>query len=535
MFALRQGWWVNEEAEARVYKRLRQIFRGLERRDAMPGGAGRATLDEELAALVTELSAEVVPAPVEELDRPPPRAAAVAMAMALFSQPHFAATLSTDEASLSRAPDPPLVVPNEALEEALGLSQWELEDIREEVDRRVGDVLLQARALKWLTSHFDVDGGNHEGLFRVLFPGLNPEQLGQVELIRRGGRLYAVVDQSQLPPSTLFLNWAVPAETPGYSPTGTFDGRYVDVALRRSLARGIGVDEDKVAERLSHIVTIIPRRSRDAFLQHDGWRSSGFACVTQLGSSYTRSTWLTRELSPEMVDHSQWLRVHGDKVEVRRVRAVFSLFAQQRVNDMMKQLYGEMMAQIHHEVGRPTLRGEAHPHRMTDLVLYDFGRHLRAVLEPLTDWAASGETSKFLAERFSVEADVMKSTLTEVAAAWSRHLDKGWCGAPAAGRTQSARSVLSLHMIHTHGALRRLYHRMPDPRAEHRDILMLYAGHYLATSPAERLWDEDDPTLPPGGDPVGAWFWGSWLRILDASDIDNSTYSGPVEVTLPTF
>ena len=150
---------------------LWRIFRGIEQHTMVTDGGAIAS-DGALRKAFSDFAAGIGTGEDNEWAKPA-RRARVAMALAVYSQPHLAVTFKrqTIEGDLE---DPALVLQTYTLEKALGLPQWELDDIREVVDVRVGKTLKQARALHWLWTRFGLPKSNPEPMFRVLIPGAKP-------------------------------------------------------------------------------------------------------------------------------------------------------------------------------------------------------------------------------------------------------------------------------------------------------------------------------------------------------------------------
>jgi hypothetical protein len=505
----------------RSLRLLRRIARGMERRHAIEGAA-RIEIDKQILEAVDELADAERQVPVDVIGDPPPRAVAVALATAIFAQPHLSmlfselhtdATEEVEPAPLSSG-DAPFVLPPEVLPEALGLPNWELEDIREDVDRKVGLVLKQARAVRWLWAHFGIPDSSAEQLFRVLFPAA-PGKLSPVGLMRRGPQLYALASQEVTPPvESLYLSWLPVVEEKSFPPLRTFRAIYVNPNLRRSLGRSIGAADEEVVQILESMVTVIPRGATTKFLQHDGWRARGFAAITGVPAPYGEPAWLSRALEPEDVAWGSWLFAKPEGgLEVGDARHAFDMLAVTRVNGVLRQLYGEMFARL--------LHGEANG-RGGDLILLDVERHIRAVLKPLVAWAEAPQTSGWIAAQLRIPSEVVQRAMDKVAAEWKEQLDLAWVGAPADGHGRTVQALITTHLVVLQDGLRSAMARRADPRGPHKDILLLFAAQYFAHAPLERLWAEasENNTWPSVRvsvtDVVGQWFWGAWTRVLDA-------------------
>ena len=513
---------------------LQRFFELLEARVDLYQGD---TIDDPGETLATTLDAlrELLTQPTRThaAEGPPPRRVAVAMALALQSQPHLASTFDfggdggtekVHEREHCR-PEAPFVLSNEVLESALSLSEWELDELREDVDRRASRSLKQHRCLHYLWTHFGLQKGNHDGLFRVLFPGA-PRTRTRPELLRRHTQLYAVVEQEPSPPIlSLYLSWLPIDPATTLAPQATFNHRSVDVGLRRSLSRSIGADEAEVNALLDGMVTILPRHRVAQFLEHDQWRSSGFATISDLCPDYVAANWLTRRIKADGAEWKRWLRANKDgSLEVLgEERALFDALAMSRVQAMMRQLYGALIARVDSE---PV----DHEPGLDDLHLYDVGRHLRLVLAPLLMWASDPRTHTHIANTLKIDLGVVAERMLEIRELWEDQAGRAWYGPPTESRRHSIQTILARHLIALHGSLRRMTHRVPDSRWGHRSLLLLFTAHYLSEARIERLWlkglsdsivDEASP-LPPPEDVVGTWFWTIWQRLLNQIDSETA-------------
>lgn len=455
----------------------------------------------------------------------PPKSIALAMGLAVHSQPHLSVTLAhldstgTEDIPLNAAlaHEEPVVRPAENLRDALGLQDWELDDLREEVDRRAGRVMKQRRALTWLWRHFGLPHAAPEPLFRHLFPGISG-RLGEIGLYRHGAQLYAVLDQTMTGEESLYLTWRSQGNS-GARAVGTFRGRYVAEALRHSLARAIGASEEEIVHLLDHMVAIVPRSNASGFLTHDAWRVRGAASLTGLASPYPCATWLEGRVWPEAIPTDAWISVEGGKLSARRPRAVFDKLALIRTTVMMRQVYGELIGRF---TGDPALSATG----PEVLPLYELGHHLRTVLRPVLEWASDPHTATYIAKKLSVPEAEATRELKEISEAWESQAADVWWGISTDPTKPTVQGNLALHLMATACAVEDLLRRAPDPRWPHRDLLLLFLGHYFANAPIQRLWARTD--APPDIDPVGRYFWGTWQRVLDTGfDTDSATWTGP--------
>lgn len=465
-----------------------------------------------------------------------PRRVSVAMASAVFSQPHLAATfgpgwrdgtIKVDDRP-SYPAEAPLVIVPESLERALGLSRWELDDLREEVDRRAGHALKRERALAWMWNAFEVYAGKAAPLFRVLFPDMPRAERAQ--LVRRSSRLYAIADTSDSPLPALYLGWLGANEEGQHPPLSSFQARSVDPGLRRKLARGVGGVPWEVDRILDQMVVLIPARRAQAFLERDQWRIAGHSVLTGLGDDYLGGTSLVRAIERDGLEWPRWLSVmDGEVVVDRNPRALFDEFALDRAQSVLSHTYAALLARVEQtDPDDPVLTLE-------DLDLFDVPRHLSAALTPMLDWARSEDTRAHIAARLRADRDAVARALDGLAAAWESHLNTRWLAPPSTGRPHTIAGIVLGHLVATHRGLVRLCRRGPDPRWEHRNLGLLFAAHYLVDAPIERLWmrslsdvpyDEERP-LPPPEDVPGTWFWPAWMAVLKELNKGSSPTNTP--------
>ena len=502
---------------------LSKFIFGLAQRHQIEDPELRQQYDAELLPWTTRVIQSVRRPLQTDVGVAPPRRIGVAMGLALHTAPHFSVTLSVpvragsvDPGEPERRADFPALMPRGiTLESALQISDWELDELREEVDRRAGTALKQIRIVNWLWSYF---GSGPQGdaagrMGRILFPGIEARS---ADLVRRGGNLYVLVDQKHpAPEAALWLPWLAPQ--PAVSPT-SFRARAVDPGLRTRLARGVGADDDEVAELLETMVSLVPRENAAAFLHLDQWRSSSRALMTDLGASYTAAEWLARPLPADGADWRTWLEASGATLSLKgSPEQVFDALALPRVGAMVRQLYGLILA----SVDRDGLGADG-PFPL-DLDIYDVPFHMKAVLQPLLSWPGDETTHQTVAEVLGLSADVVARTLVGVQERWQAQASTSWLGAPG-GFPPSILTVVMKHIMALHASLRELMVFEPDPRWEHTDLMLLFAAHYLREARLERLWVRDlsdvqeegvRSRLPPVEDIAGHWFWRTFLRLLD--------------------
>ncbi len=520
---------MDDEPQHTVDTLMHRFVRMLEHRVSLQGVHAIARHDEEVVGVADEL-ATLLRRPLRTLpDEPPPRRIGIAMALALHGAPHLSATLprprrtgSVALAEPARRPaDPPLSLTSEVLEEVLGMATWELDELREEIDRRASKQLKLARTSAWLWSHFHVQDDGPFTLSSVLLPGATDTSS---ELVMRGSQLYLLLEPpNPIPHQAIFLHWLAPDAE--WAPTLTFQARALDPTLKARIARGIGADDEEVEELLGAMIASTPSTDPERFLHLDQWRAHGHAVLADLGTPYGVGRWLTQPLPPDGADWPAWLVANesGALTVTSPLGRVFDALALPRVTAMMRMLYAAMLAQIDRD-------GRQHPNRVgpEDLVLFDLHRHMRAVLQPLIDWASSPMTHREVAGDLDRSVEEVAALLTEVRQAWLQQMATSWCGPPGS-RTPSIQTLLIQHAIALHQSLRRLMRRQADPRADHCDVLLQFCAHYLREARLERLWtahlsdcaDELDegPPLPPPEDVAGHWFWRTWTRLLDGAEL----------------
>jgi hypothetical protein len=466
----------------------------------------------------------------------PPRSIGVAFALAVFSQPHMFSTMPWDDRSSTedirqtkpRQPDRPLNVPTDLLAEATGLPQWELDELREDIDRRAGNQLVLSRVHTWLVNHFDIPNARTEQMFNVLFPGA-AGQVGTVGIARRGAQLYALVDQDSPPPyPSVYLPWLVADDESSYTPTGAFKGRYVDIGLRRQLGNSLGAGPDAMAELLDNIITIVPRRNASRFIAHDHWRAAGFEALTGLAGPYPSAGALTDPLLPDEVETSRWMGNKGGKLVFREAAGVFDILAVRRVRHMLRQLYAHILGGLLTEPEPLDPDAGWVPPTTADLLVIDTCMHVSRTLQPLLDWAAADATVKHLASVYGVDEDEAAVVLGKINAIWKAQAERQWTSPPTRAVPRSIAVGVADHLLRTQDALRVLFHKRAESKQSHRELLLLFAGHYFSESPVQRLWEDERVDGAGGLDPVGKWFWATWTRLLEMMRSEMSgTFSMP--------
>ena len=499
---------------------LRRLTRAMEQREFLETDPiAQRALTRRIGPALDDLAASSVPQTPHSALETPPRRVAVAMALALYTQPHLSTTFQMGEGpkddlgnTAPRRPDPSLVVSNDVLQEALGLSKWELDDLREEVDRRAGGVLKQRTLLNWLWSRFGLPGPGKEALFRVLFPGRSTHQS---DLVRRGGQLYAVSPQDAAPPlDALFIGTSEAIPQDG-SPSHAFRSRYVDPSLLRSMARGIGLEAEQATELLERTVTVVPKDRATDFLAQDHWRSGGYAQVTTLGTPYSLGGWLGRPLGHSDLQWHEWMTIADGALQLRRPIRVFDAFMAQRAHAILTQRYTAILAETLTSTRPGGREAEA-------LIRYQFHRDLERLAQPLLDWALNPATHRPISQFLQIPLASVAQELENCHTLWVDRLHT-WTRPEGVERLHGTISQLMCRLSIFDGSLRRLYHQEADPRWAHQDILLLFAGHYVAEAPFDRTLlsaaiDSEHP-----GQALGEWFWPTWLRLLNALEDEAST------------
>ncbi|TVQ88793.1 MAG: hypothetical protein EA397_16480 [Deltaproteobacteria bacterium] len=495
-------------------KLIGEILAALKRRESLPGGAAREDLDRRLVMALGKLE-RILPERQPRPSGPPPRPIAVAMALTLFSQPHLVATFGRPPSQTDphRPELAPVLVPMEFLSELLGLARWELEELQSEIDQRVSLMLKQRRLLSWLWTRFGLPNAGVAQLVELLFPGLRNGDISTVGLSRRGGQLYALVDQPRAPsPSSLYLGWIERNLDGAIAPRGTFSARYVDDSLVRNLAQCTGSEAAEVMALLDRAITVIPRAEAKAFLTADRWRSGAYEGLTNLAGGYPRSAELATPLAPLDVPIEGWFRRNDDALVIDNAKALFDSLALDRVTEVTRQLHAHSLAHFLHLSDESLL---THTHE--ELIRYATGPHLRAALAPLIAWAKAPESAKHLASRLGSDPATAESSLAPLSQSWERHLAETWIGRKGS-QPVSVAARLAVQLLRTRHSLAQLWHRDAILGQEHREAALLFAAHYYAEAPIDRLWSSSAGSLAE--DPIGSWFWPLWDDILHARDTE---------------
>lgn len=476
------------DAEAR----LERLFRGLRQRELMvEDPVGTAALDgrlaDELAALHERFAARGGPA----LEDPPPRRIAVAMALAVLSQPHLVQTFSTSAT-------PALLVSTEVLEQALGLSAWEIDELREEVDRRAGWMVKQQLMVSWLGTR-----PAQEQLVTQLFPGMELEE-ATVHFLRS-----QVVVTAKLPPtpsSALHLPWLGREDT---GPLHAFRGRYVDAGLKRSMNRSLGLTEDEIVRLLERAVTLFPEASLAEWMRLERYRTEGFAGLTELGARYSRLCWLSTA-EGHANRWREWIATGEGEARTLDPDRSFDTLLQLRVQGMLEALKEDILAR--------RLVGALSSQQM--LSLLDLGPHIDAVVAPLLRWARARGSAMELAQRVELELEEARTVLKAVHDAWASRA-RSWSRLEADGFQDSPHAGWMRRLVRFDAVLDGLLERPPVGQP-HAEVVVLFAGHFLEEAPLDHTLVTSSDDSRSVGWALGYWFWPTWLRLLDAMEEANS-------------
>ncbi|MCB9680775.1 MAG: hypothetical protein H6733_04820 [Alphaproteobacteria bacterium] len=438
------------------------------------------------------------------LPEAPPRPVAVAMARALFSVPHLSRTLSV----YTTASETVVFQPTESLAEALGLPLWHLEEIRGDIDLGVAKVLKQSRALHWFWQRAGNPRVQPEGLFGLLFPGATDPQIHHFGY--RGCRMYAVFEQSHPPPpEALFLRWLPGSERWTCMPDSHFAARYLDPSTVRAVCRAVGADEAEVRQMLDNTVCAVPADGEQEFIRRDRWRSEGWSALTGLGEATPGTEWVTLPLAPDAIAPDEWLVQTPAGLALQGPRRIFDRHAMTRLTALMHGIYAEMAARL--------LAGDRID-PATQAWLFDLDPYIQRTLQPMLDWATNAATHRHLAGLVGAEPAHVGAAMAQVRDDWLRSARTSWGGAPTEQRPYTVQSILASHLAVVQSSLHRVYRQEADDRAAHHRILLLFFAHYVQSAPLGRLWRPVDGRLPPVEDVVGEWFWGTWQRVLEATD-----------------
>ena len=486
-----------------TYTPHQRFYRGLGQRGVVAGDRKAiAALDQTLlGALNTYVATCATPTETEALDGLPPRRIAVSMALAIFSQPHLVNTFREPGTPVGDA----LLVTNEVLELALGLSGWELDDLRDEVDRRAGTVLKQATLVRWLTTRYST-----EQLIPLLLPGSSLAKPGSAPL---QGHLYLLAAEPASPPSSLYLPWLQSEEMV------RFRGRYADSRVKLGMARGIGISEQEAIDLLERSVTLIPHDGVKERVAHDRWRRSGIAALTRLGASYCDLDWLTKTVEPADVRWRDWVPDDGEH-NPHDSTGAFDALVKIRVHHTLHAAYTDVMA---HRIRNPD--------RITDeLITYDLTRHLQAVLSPLLAWTRTKGSATWLAEIVKQDPEATADLLYTLHTHWTSRMEH-WTRPPVEQLAESPFGKWMASIAAFDAAFSTLLAKPSDLRFSHADVLPLFAAHFIAENPVSRTLMTSEVDVSSPGPTLAKWFWPTWQRLLDT--IENHAARTDPEFVVP--
>jgi len=458
------------------------------------------SLRDSVAKLV-ELTVRTEPLPVDDS---PPRDVSIAMARALFARSHLRVTLGHDAHRAN------LQTSSALLANAFSMEVWELDELREEIDRRVATLMQQRRIARWLEHRFG--SNNVDPLFHALFPGVVGAR--PVAARRLGHRLYVVVEQGpEAPPHTLFMPFSPWHDACRCPPTTSFRPDAVDPGIVRAASQAVGMTMDATREALAEVMAIVPSASAAAYIHRDRWRSTGYAGVTGLGLLNSSVLSAFGPVLDRAVPVEEW-----GLPNVRReaVLASFDRLAIARVSELLRSHYSSIMAGVLADV----------PLNSVELVdSFDVTGHIRRVLSPLVRWPLGGGAVDRVVDASDLPRDRAVKLLREIHEIWKQRMEATWVAPPRPERRHSVGSLVLNHLVLVRSSLRKTFAREADSRARHSDVLLSFAGCYFADAPLGRLWRPVGGRVPPPEDVVGDYFWSTWTRVLNALD------KQPVEVS----
>ena len=126
---------------------------------------------------------------------------------------------------------------------------------------------------------------------------------------------------------------------------------------------------------------------------------------------------------------------------------------------------------------------------------------------------------KRLALRFDVSEGRTREALDAMAEVWQAHMERSWTGLPQPGKPDSVAVRLAAQLIRTRYTLATLWSEPAVFDLEHREAALLFAAFYFAEAPLDRLWGRTDEDMAE--DPVGAWFFPTWWRLLEHQEPDS--------------
>ena len=423
----------------------------MEKRPAFMGGAAREGLDAHLIAVVSQY-ANQHQCKSFTLVGPPPRRVALAMALAILAQPHLSVTFhDLDPVGDDHAVRPPkpysesaLIIDTETLCDALALSAWELDQLREEIDRNVSYLLKQQRALRWLWARYAKPNTEEEGLLSILFSGITSTES---RLFGIGGQLYGLLDGQCLQgPNALYTPFLQAQSVEGIQPRGTFVGKFLDSSLIHNLAKGIGADEEETLSLLHNMISCVPRHESQAFVGRDMWRIMGFDRMTHLTQGYSATQWLTAPLAQKSIHPvDSWIDIEGGRIDAPLAEHRFDSLIIPRIQMLMNQTLAQNLTQLLVEDHAVTASSK-HPWvHLKDIDLLALKRHMNSIVDPVLAWPKSEDAADLLHAAYptpSISISDIQNQITEI---WTQRYKTLWIAAPKATGHQSTLTRLIAH------------------------------------------------------------------------------------------
>lgn len=490
-----------ESQMSKVSQALHLIFQAqAERR--LSTTVGRETAAASATATIVEhldqLAHTVLPPARSSTSDTPPRSVALAMARALFSAPHLLRS--------GVQPCPPPFRPTTALSEVLGLPQWELGELREEVDRSAAELLAQRRTSGWLWHRFQKNDLFPQTMIQALFPSIPPAESPSAD--HRGTRVY-VFDRAtpHHQKFDLFARWRgrTPASTP---PDDLFEASEIDASFAQDLARGLGLDRDDAAHLLDCVVCRMHSDAPEEMILQDQWRHEGWSHLTGLAPAAPSPRWTVEPIEPDAILPEHLVRAQNGVLDVAPARRVFDRQAMQRVRTVTHAAYGLILAE--HLSGVPLS-----PPEVADL--FDLEPAVLRVLQPLFDWLDAPSTLDRLTEHLGGDSGSAEAARHAIREAWLDAAQNSWCGSPPEGRHHTVQTVIMVHLQCLRHALARMDTHPIDARGHHGAVLPLFVGSFLGRAPLGRLWMKSASKGPHPEDIIGTWFVPMWPQLLDCA------------------
>jgi len=400
---------------------------------------------------------------------------------------------------------------------ALGIRQWELDEFREEIDRRAGEWVRQVRLADWLWRTFERHD-HPETFFLSLLP-CSKADVANAQVILRRGRLYLAVERPAMDsPLGLFLGWE--EHPPSRNHVAGFDSLCVSEDLLNSIRNVHGMSPPEARAMLDAVVAVIPLDQAPRYLDADRWRTGGFATLTRLGSGRSRKAMRPKPLATDQTGWDQWLVAEDGRISIQgQPEELFDELATERIQAMCSPLYAAILS-THEAPGFE--RANTHFERLGPLHME---RHLTQVLSPLLAWAASNNTRNQIADTLGMDRsrhlDPVMDTLNT---RWTHHYQEKWLGMVSTQHVTVERHLLE-HFLQLKASLNGLLMIPQVARSPHLDAARLFAAFYFNGSPVQRLWTPTASVEVSGTgeqeDVLSDWFLGLWTRILDVCVVVN--------------